>query len=430
MKEQASEPWYIRFALYVKAAIIGFSMILLLIPVNMVMELFRERQSRQQEAIEEVSSKWANEQIVAGPILAIPKLDRSDYFYILPSQLDIENQLDAETRHRGIFPVSLFRNNITLKASFPGQLPLPTLNQDLDWAHAKLIVGISDLRGVDEVSQASLDGVALEMHPGAPGLKVVNSCLSADINLEGKQSSAAGMLSLVKLQLRGSGEMNFAPVGNQTNVKMQSSWEHPAFNGAFLPTQHSLNNGFTASWNIMSINRVFPQSWMGNEYSMLTSDFGVELRSPITNYQMATRSVKYAVLVIALTFLVFFCFEFTRKATFHPLHYILVGFAECVFYSLLIAISEHLAFSLAYGIAAVMTVGLIAGFTWSITRQLGPALFIGIMMAGLYGFLYWVIQSEDNALLMGSVLLFIVIAIVMFLTRNLRWQNFAIARNS
>ena len=228
-----------------------------------------------------------------------------------------------------------------------------------------------------------------------------------------------------ELALRGSGDLRFQPAGMETRVELESPWPAPGFTGAFLPGERRIGEtGFTASWKVPYYGRDYPQVWRDTDVeasALERSAFKVSLVLPANAYQQTERSVKYAALFIALTFATFFLLELLSPARLHAVQYLLVGFALCLFYVLLLALAEHLGFAPAYAVAAAATVGLIAAYCRSI---LGGLRWAGVMLAcltALYGYLFVVLRLEDYALLLGALGLFAVLALVMRLTRDLDW---------
>jgi inner membrane protein len=235
---------------------------------------------------------------------------------------------------------------------------------------------------------------------------------------------ASGHQLKLELDLKGSEQLFFTPVGKTTVVDLKSSWPTPAFNGTFLPDTHSVRtDGFDAHWKVLHLNRNYPQVFMDAAYNISYSSFGVDLIMPIDGYQKTTRSVKYAMLIILLTFLVFFFVEITQQKKIHPFNYIIVGFALCLFYTLLLSFSEYMEFSLAYLIATVMTVGAISYFIYYLFKGTRVFVAIGGMLALLYGFMFVLVQLESYALIIGSLGLFVVMCAIMNYTRRIDWYN-------
>jgi inner membrane protein len=226
------------------------------------------------------------------------------------------------------------------------------------------------------------------------------------------------------LDLNGSQALRFVPLGRETNVQLASTWATPSFDGAFLPDERTVtDDGFSSDWRVLHLNRNYPQQWRGTSVALNESAFGVTLLVPVDQYQKSMRAAKYAILVIALTFLVFFFAEIRNRERVHPFQYILVGLALCLFYTLLLAASEQVAFNLAYVVAGLATIGLVTAYTRSIFASRTLSLLTGGVLLVLYGFVFVILQLQDFALLVGSIGLFVALALTMYLSRNIDWYR-------
>jgi len=288
---------------------------------------------------------------------------------------------------------------------------------------AFLSIGISDLRGLQKQVELKWDDTSSIFQPGAGQNPVLYTGIMSFVNID--SATADGRDEAIRfsagLLLKGSEKLYFTPVGKETSISMTSDWVDPKFNGAFLPTNHTINDsGFNANWNVLNLNRNYPQSWKGNAYNLNESSFGVDLIVPTDNYQKASRSIKYAILVILLTFIVFFFIEVLNNIHLHLMSYALVGAALCIFYTLLISISEYLNFSISYIIAGFMTIGLITLYVHSIVRSMRLTSLVFILLSLLYGFIFTILQLQDYALLMGSLGIFIILAILMYFSRKIK----------
>ncbi|HTI08984.1 MAG TPA: cell envelope integrity protein CreD, partial [Puia sp.] len=225
------------------------------------------------------------------------------------------------------------------------------------------------------------------------------------------------------VKLKGSGNLLFVPVGKETRAEAASSWADPSFTGSFLPDVRTVkDSGFVADWRVLYLNRNYPQQWKEGVYELTKAAFGVSLIVPVDTYQQTTRSVKYAILIILLTFTAFFLIEWIYARAIHSLQYVLVGFALCLFYTLLLSFAEYIGFNQAYLIAALATIVLIAWYVRSILRSSKMSLFVGLLLALQYGFIFTLIQLQDYALLMGSIGLFLTLAVVMYFSRKIKWN--------
>lgn len=424
------EKWTKRYAYAIKAAIVLVMVIVLLIPMQMIDSMITERSSRQEEAMKDISSKWGEAQTLTGPVLVVPVKGegnglRHRYAYFLPDQLEINGDLQSHNRSRGIYNMAVYTSAIKLKGSFKrlvtDGLTAGITTGNLNFAEAYLAIGVTDLRGAKEM-KAAWNGSPVVFVQGTGDDDLFASSIQAKVPVAGDSTDQHFDINL---SLRGSRQFNFSPIGANTTINVSSNWTSPSFDGAVLPETRSIgsDSGFIAKWEMLSIGASFPQSWSGNHVKLNGSDVSVKLWPAIDTYQQSLRSVKYAVLIIGLTFLLFYFIELLQQRTVHPLQYMLIGLALCVFYTLLIAISEQLNFTIAYIIASIMTVGLIVFYLASVFKKLRTGLGIGGALAGLYAFLYVIIRSEDQALLMGSIGLFVILATVMFISRRIRWEQ-------
>ncbi len=426
-----------RYGYAIKAIIIGVLTLVLMIPTALIMGLISEREQVQDQATAEVSSKWANAQTITGPVLVVPytainvqnNKEMIGYACFLPDKLSIKGNLQPETRKRGIYEVAVYNSHLEVKGSFaaPDLTALNIPASSFHWKDAFLTLGVSDMRGIG-YQTAQWNGQDFVFNPGTPPGGLLESGIQAKVPLAvgsdtASVNTALGNFTLL-LTVRGSGKMYFSPVGKTTKVDLQANWPSPSFDGAFLPESRTVkDSGFSASWQVLHLNRNFPQSWiLGSQYKIHDADFGVNLFLPVDGYLKSMRAIKYAILIIGLTFLLFYFIELLQHYPVHPLQYILIGIALCIFYTLLIALAEQLSFNVAYAIAASLTLGLVTVYARSVFRKASTALAVGGTLLTLYGFIYVIIQSEDQALLMGSLGLFIILAIVMYFSRKIKWD--------
>lgn len=427
-----------------RLAAIAILILVLLIPKAMVMGLIREREDRRDEAKTEVSEKWGGEQVLLGPVLSVPyetlvvieekekgvvkkttKRQMHNAFF-LPDKVVHDVQVETQVRYRGIFEIILYEAKVTTRGVFarPSFAKLAVNANRIFWDKATLVQGISDIRGIQSDVKFAWDGRTLDLSPGVVNDKVVNSGVQANVGLpEGKRQHSFEMT----YTLNGAEDLRFVPNGVQTVVEMTSPWNCPSFQGAFLPkTREVRDDGFTARWEIPHLARNFPQQWQDNDitqYEMQGSAFGVSLLYPVDTYQTTMRSAKYGILFLALTFLIFFLFEILVGVKMHPIQYLLVGFGLLLFYVLLLAFSEHMLFGPAYLFASLATIGLVTAYSSSVLWNWKRARVIGVILGFTYAYLYTLLKIEDYALLLGSLGLFIALAILMFVTRNIDWYE-------
>lgn len=427
---------WIRNSLTIRILSIGFLILLLLIPAFMVQDLIRERKYRNEEAKAEVGSTWGAVQTLCGPIISVPYnkhyinekkevYTQIEYAHFLPESLNIEGEILPEERHRGIYNIVVYAAKLNFSGNFRG-FDFSDWKIDEDeilWDKAFVSIGIPDMRGIKESIAIKWNDKEHSFNPGIETNDVIASGISANIDLSDKTVENKNFS--FQLELRGSEALYFVPLGKNTSVHMHSAWPSPSFQGAFLPDNHKITDKeFSANWKVLHLNRNFPQKWLGNQHQVADFAFGVSMLIPVDHYQKSTRSAKYAIMIIAFTFLVFFFVEVLNKTRIHPIQYLLVGLALIIFYTLLLAISEHLSFNFAYLISSVATITLVTFYSHSIFKKASLTRIAALTLLLLYGFIFVILQLEDYALLMGSVGLFIVMAVIMYLSRKINWYNF------
>ncbi len=433
--------YWLKNSITIRLFVIGFLLLLLLIPIEMVKDLIREREYRQQDAINEVSSKWGNMQTIKGLALTIPyrsyskvydkdnsfKLVESiEYANFLPEELNIDGNVSPNVRYRGIYEIVVYNAGIQLNGRFilPDFEEWKIEEKDIIWEDATVVLGLSDLRSIQEDVSVNWNGKNYAFNPGVEQKDVVEHGISTKVHIDPLDSSYQNIDFSLILNFNGSSSLNFIPLGKTTRVAIHSEWKDPSFDGAFLPDERTIDeDGFTAKWEVLHLNRSYPQSFRGAVGGINESSFGVNLLMPVDSYQKSMRSAKYASMFVALTFLIFFFVQILNKVRIHPLQYIMVGLALIIFYSLLIALSEHISFMWSYIIASIAIIGLIVLYVKNIFKSSTLTWMMGLMLLILYLFIYIIIQSQDYALLMGSIGLFIVLAVVMYLSRNIDWYR-------
>jgi inner membrane protein len=418
-----------------KLAVITALSFLLLIPTLFVRHLIDERQKRRNQTIYEVTSKWGEQQTLLGPIILIPYekydettkncyISRTHYLHILPDELEISGIIDPEIRYRGIYKVLTYQSRISVSGIFSKESfkDWPDNPDRIHWDQASLVMGISDLKGIHTIEKMTWNDRPIASEGGVPYETSVNTGLHSPVKIDFPNTNTFNL----DIDLNGSEALYFIPVGKTTHVKVSSGWQTPSFDGSLLPDKRVVSEkGFSAEWNTLFLTRSFPQKWSDRNYEneISQSSFGVNMLIPVDIYLKTTRSVKYALLFIGLTFLVIFFIEVISRKKIHIVQYLLTGAALVIFYSLLLALSEQLAFGVAYLIAAVGTIGLIASYTHSLFRKTSYTIITGGILVALYGFLFAILHMSDLALLLGNIGLFIILAIVMFFSRKIDWFN-------
>ena len=430
---------------------VGALVLVLLIPLAMITGVLNERLARRNEAVVDITSSWGKEQNVIGPVLGIPfqyrfkavkevplaegRVERREVeetatanAYFLPQLLKVNGEVQTQTLHRGIYDAAVFRAQLVLSGKFapPDFGGLKIDSRDMQWKDAFVTIAVNDLRGTREALLLDWGGAKRPLLPGSqvPGYTTgATASLGADKPIDNEVGFS------IALDFNGSDGIFFVPFGVQNEATLKSNWPDPAFRGAFLPADRSVRpDGFNANWKVSYYGRDYPQQWTsrgGNERFNLqvvtNSRFGAQFLSILDAYRYVERSIKYGVLFLVLVFTTFFLFEVTARQKIHPFQYLMVGAALCLFYLLLLSISEFIGFGWAYLMAAAASTILI---TWYCRFFLGGGvrtLMIGAGLAGVYTFLYITLRQQDYALLMGAIALFIVLAVVMYVTRKVDW---------
>ena len=453
---------WVKSSVMLKIITIGILILLLMIPASMLQSLVNERQANRDSAVEEITSKWGSNQTIGGAVITIPysviqedekgkKSTVIEYAHFLPENLNITGTLTPEKRYRGIYVVMLYNAQLNVKGFFkkPNVELLKIPKERFMFSEAFISFGLTDMKGIKEAIRLKINGKELEMNPGVESSDLFASGVSSPINLEDETINFEAQINL-----NGSKRIDFLPFGKSTKVTIESPWGTPSFVGASLPDERQITDkGFKAVWNELHLNRNYPQQGTGRfigistnnqeNYSPdnaavsypdgasvassrkgeLESSFGVKLLLPVDEYQKTMRSTKYNLMFIVITFIAFFFVEILNRKRLHPIQYLLVGFAICLFYVLLLAISEHLSFNWAYLIGCITILTLIIFYTQSVFKNGRITLIFNGILALLYGFFYSLLQLEDYSLLLGSIGLLIILAVVMYLTRNIDWYR-------
>ena len=411
--------------------------LLLLIPAGLIQNLIREREYTQENAINEMTSVWGGEQMLVGPYLTVPfdapyTVTNSDgteeisyarnYLYVLPEFLNGAVDVQPETRKLGIYEAVVYRG----EANMQGEFKLPDWTKAgvdpkyIHWDKVTLNVGISDLRGVEGAFDFEWNEASLPLSSGL----VTNDIYWSGVHSPVAIKSQEELRFKFSTTLRGSRRFSVVPLGKQTTFSMVSPWAEPNFEGSFATTKYEPTaEGFSAHWEVSHLNRNYPQSWVGKKYTPANDFFGTEFIKTVDNYSKSTRVAKYAILIIALTFMVFYFSELMKGAKVNALQYVLVGLALVLFYTLLLSFSEHIGFNAAYLVAALMTVLMEFFYARSVLGSTKLAAYVAATLTLLYSFVFILIQLKDFALLAGSLGLFVILAGIMFISRRIQWEE-------
>jgi inner membrane protein len=405
--------------------------------------------------IREISDKWGKTQTLTGPVLILPyyeiKIIKEEEYktrkllYVLPKTLEINGKINPEIRYRGIYKVIVYGSDL----DFNGKFKIPDLDkigivkENVDWENANIVFGLNDLRGIQNEINIVWKGINIPVDPGIANKTIAPSGFTAKVPI----TEIDNLINFkINLDLNGSQGLYFTPVGKTTNVKLSSDWSTPSFSGSFLPDSREISKeGFEAHWTVLHLNRNYPQHWIDGAHSLVSSSltdsyqnswehieqghntsgstFGVNLLFPVDEYQKTMRSAKYAIMFISLTFLIYLFIEILNKKRIHPVQYLLVSFGLLLFYTLLLSLSEQIGFNLAYLISGLAIIGLITSYSHSIFKKMRLSLITSLSLTVLYIFLFVILQMEDYSLLLGSIGLFIILAFVMYLSKQINWYG-------
>ncbi len=438
---------------YFKLGII-FSLILcLMLPKSLILGVVGERVSRRLQAYHSIGQSWPGEQAIAGPVLSMPyqmthyykdkiigenkkekdvikEYTTNGILYIIPKHLNIDGKLESSLRYRGIYGVPIYTNAVALSGEFNIQpvFDLIASNKDnkIRWETPQLSVMVRDQRGIATTPVLTWNGTKYAFQPGSnlPGTAAGIHVAVPDLS----QSNETRIQFAFGMELHGMRSMNFALLSENTAIQLTANWPHPSFTGGLLPDKRDITDqGFTAQWRASSfsynVTEAMERCRKGECLSLFNQAVGFELIQPVDVYQQSERSIKYAELFIVLTFVVLILFELLKRVRIHPIQYTLVGMALLMFYLLLISLSEHIQFQLAYGAAAFASTALLTRYFGAILQSRKLGLMLGTGLSGLYLVLYVILQAEESALLMGSLLLFFVLATLMLTTRHFDWYE-------
>lgn len=401
----------------------------------------QERKATRDGAVRSIADQYAREQQLVGPLLWVKcseartivdadepgKARQRTVVHdcsrtIRPAQLSGQGSLEVNERYRGIYKAQVYLAGLRLHAQMPPYRRQP--GQNISEAH--LVFGVSDPRGIKRIQVKNAQGQVLQALPGVPGGPFEQG-FHVPLDLELLER---GLPLDAELEIAGSGRLDWVPVAENNDFSLRSAWRHPSFAGQFLPETRDIDQtGFAARWRVndfatggdrmlgtRNAGIAVPTSW-------LSTTLGVSLIDPVDAYTQTDRAVRYGFLFVLLTLGGFFLFELLKVRPVHPLQYLLVGFAVVLFFLLLLALSEHISFSLAYAMAAGACVLLIAAYSRTLLGSWKSAAVLGTGYSLLYLGLYQLLASEDYALLLGAWLTFGLLAMTMYLTRRLDWNS-------
>lgn len=428
-----------------KLMMVGALTIVLLLPLAFVQDLISERNQRKTEIMDEVSTIWGKDIMFYGPILKVPYKSnvstkiinektgaitlqndsKTNYAYFFPNELKNKtNVLKNEKLKRGIYSPIVFNANLNFEGNFSNLdfAKMGISEENIYWDKASIIIKTTNLKSIKSELLIQLNGQKLLFEPTNNNEEYsIISAQSFNYNALAKNQLLDFKFSI---NYNGSNSLKFIPIGKTTSVSIDSDWESPSFEGSFAATDATKkisDSGFHADWKILAINRTFSQQYNNTLPNLDDYLFGVKLIQTVDEYQQNERASKYGFLVIGLTFLLFYLIQTISKINIHIFQYSMIGIALILFYTLLIAITEHSSFSLAYSLSSIAVIALITSYSVSILQNKKFPVLIGSSLVVLYSFIFVIIQLEDYALLVGSIGLFFILATVMYFSRKIEW---------
>ncbi len=438
---------WMKESITVRLIAVGVIALILLIPLEFAKSLISERSFRQQEVVDKINGSWGSHISLQGPMIKVPYREavtttRFDpesqketyelkwvtrHLYFLPDSLDIEAKADTDKLSYGIYQSVIFQSDIELSGTFGtfeyDSIAIPP--NRIEWERASVILYCNSLKGIQEEARIGLEGSFLDFKPvysAEQNIGQMETGFASGLN----ESLGAPVSFRMHLNMKGSEYIEFVPTGKVTRAHIESDWHSPGFTGEFLPGDDDKiisDKGFSANWKVLEINRNFGQTFTSAPPKFTDKAFRVEFVVPVDDYQKVTRAGKYGFLVISLTLFIFLMIQLLSKRYIHPLQYFLIGLGLVTFYTLLLSITEHARFLSAYLIAGSSVVLLISIYALSVLKSARTSLLVFLCLVLLYAFIYVIIQLEDYALLVGSVGTFLILAVIMFVTRNLDWSR-------
>ncbi|HOF08400.1 MAG TPA: cell envelope integrity protein CreD [Opitutaceae bacterium] len=440
------------FGIGLKLFAIAFLVLALWIALQCIDGVRRERASYRDQAEAEVAQTWGGEQTIAGPFLVVPFTypvrtsreilnahgvpTRTDEVktakasaYFLPAELHVDGQIDPSLRRRGIFTVPVYETQLHLRGQFrvdPATIQVE--GATFDWAHARAVWALQNPRGLRTAPTLLWQNTPVVLEPGAPR-EEWGETLESPVFVDAKAPGAPLVFDLT-MDLRGSTRLAVAPVGAQTEIELASTWPDPSFGGASLPVSRTVSaEGFKAKWEQAYFGRGYPQQWSDAGQAAVSfsaianSASEVRFLQPVDAYRLVERAIKYGVLFLVLVFANFFLFEVTARMRIHPLQYLIVGVALVLFFLGYLALSEFIAAGLAYAASAGISTTLVTGYSACVLKTGRRSLVVGGTLAATYGYLYFILQLQDYALLAGTAALFLLLGMAMWATRKIDWYG-------
>ncbi|HDS4585570.1 TPA: cell envelope integrity protein CreD, partial [Klebsiella pneumoniae subsp. pneumoniae] len=418
--------------------------VLLSLPLMMVRELINERADYRSEVVDAIEQSTSGSQKLAGPLIAIPitetltrmenqkevNYQRSWVYYWLPESLAVTGKQTVESRRVGIYSGQVWHNALQIKASFD-PLRLAALRKtNIVLGQPRLVVSVGDARGIGAIHAPEVNGNVLSVEPG---LGISGDGAGIHMPMPALAEDNKPLEIAFSLDLNGTGEFSLVPLGRNSELQLTSNWPHPGFLGSFLPTQREVSAaGYRAHWQ---------SSWFANDMGSYFKDdmeipwsrlpaFSADVMSLADQYQLTDRATKYAILLIGLTFMAFFVFESLTRRPLHPMQYLLVGLSLVLFYLVLLALSEHIGFTAAW-LAASLSGAVMNGiYLQAVLRGWRNSLLFVAALLLLDGVIWFLLHSEDSALLLGTGVLALALSVLMFLTRRVDWYALSLPKGT
>lgn len=410
----------------------------ILVALFMVSGVIDDRQKYRDAAVHSIEASYAGPQTLIGPVLVRPytqTVETSDISETgvrklvthkreltaasFPRDLNVRGAILPSERRHGLYKVEVYEFQAVLKGGL--DVVDPTTEGTVVWGEPYLALSVADVRGIAGTPKVLVNGVAEPMLQGAPDMTGWQPNLR--IPLHGLGALKGHLDFVIEINLAGTQTLGIAPVGDSNHLEIWSSWRSPLFGGQFLPRTRDVGNGgFRAAWDVSSLASATQAQLETNPFKAIDL-MNVSLTTLVDPYTLSNRAVKYGILFVLLTFGGFLVFELLKQLPIHPVQYLLVGFGLAIFFLLLVSFSEHMAFGLAYLVASAACIGLLTFYLSSVLRSMGRGLAFGTMLTTLYTAIYGLLISEDNALVLGSLMLFCVLAVVMFVTRKVDWYK-------
>lgn len=418
--------------------------VLLSLPLMMVRELINERADYRSEVVDAIEQSTSGSQKLAGPLIAIPVTEtltrmenqkevnyqRSWEYYWLPESLAVTGKQTVESRRVGIYSGQVWHNALQIKASFD-PLRLAALRKtNIVLGQPRLVVSVGDARGIGAIHAPEINGNVLSVEPG---LGISGDGAGIHMPMPALAEDNKPLEIAFSLDLNGTGEFSLVPIGRNSELQLTSNWPHPGFLGSFLPTQREVSAaGYRAHWQ---------SSWFANDMGSYFKDdmeipwsrlpaFSADVMSLADQYQLTDRATKYAILLIGLTFMAFFVFESLTRRPLHPMQYLLVGLSLVLFYLVLLALSEHVGFTAAWLAASLSGAVMNGVYLQAVLRGWRNSLLFVAALLLLDGVMWFLLHSEDSALLLGTGGLVLALSVLMFLTRRVDWYALSLPKGS